>query len=174
MSSLPAAVAASAVSAVTAIAPRTSAAPAVPVAAAEAAAESKVEQLPEGKNPVVSTMTATATEKIVFTPAPRITSPMDPVRRIQLVGCGLAGIEFELIPGLRNSLSVKQLADAAEHIMDLVGDHYRTTNQESGTVLWLVYKRLFDQSLPKFLAGIDTPVKQANVRRWVRDHKRSF
>lgn len=102
-----------------------------------------------------------------FAPAVKLTSSLRPLERLAILSGGVQGVVFEVLPRLSAAFSEAEMHHVAEHLFDLLGDHY--LSPACGTALWVVYKRLFGQDPKAMMAGIDTKEKQAAVRAWLRD-----
>jgi len=71
---------------------------------------------------------------------------------LDIVGSGVAGNVCELFPRLLEHYSDEELIVIGENAMSCIGDHYLIPT--CGSALWVVYKRVSDKNLEKFVEAL--------------------
>lgn len=86
---------------------------------------------------------------------------------LTIMSGGVAGVVYEIIPKIEEKYTEEEKTIIANNIMDLAGDHWLIP--QCGSVIWVIYKRLFGQNIEEFVDGINTLEKQEECRKLVRE-----
>lgn len=84
---------------------------------------------------------------------------------LDIIGAGVAGNRFELFPKLLENYSDEELKVIGENAMSCIGDFYLVPT--CGSALWVVYKRVSDKNLEKFVEALK-PENSKETRELVK------
>lgn len=83
-----------------------------------------------------------------------------------MLGAGVAGVKFEIIPFLLKEVKTQQELDLfVNNMMDIIGDIY--SMPLCGSALWVIYKYYCNKDIQKFLKCANTKEKLNTVQEWL-------